>query len=160
MNLFAEISAGELIDKITILEIKLDRIGDEAKRANIARELAGLIQALEQSIGGDEAVAHLRRELKTVNAELWRIEDDIRAQERAQDFGALFVSLARSRKRPARRSEAPGQRRHWQRARRGEKLRRLLTLKTRRFHRQMHFVLEQRVVALGEQRDVLRHRAA
>jgi hypothetical protein len=96
MNLFAEISAGELIDKITILEIKLDRISDEAKRANIARELAGLIQALEQSIGGDEAVADLRRELKTVNAELWRIEDDIRAQERAQNFGPDFVSLARS----------------------------------------------------------------
>ena len=48
MKLFAEISAGELIDKITILEIKLDRIGDDAKRANIARELAGLTQALEQ----------------------------------------------------------------------------------------------------------------
>jgi hypothetical protein len=96
MKLFAEISAGELVDKITILEIKLDRIGDEAKRANLARELAGLIQALEQSIGGDEAVAELRRELKMVNAELWRIEDDIRAQERAQDFGAVFVSLARS----------------------------------------------------------------
>jgi hypothetical protein len=96
MNLFAEISVGELIDKITILEIKLARIGDEAKRANIARELAGLILALEQSIGDDEAVAALRRELKTVNAELWRIEDELRAKERAQDFGALFVSLARS----------------------------------------------------------------
>lgn len=125
MNLFAEISAGELIDKITILEIKLDRIGDEAKRANIARELAGLIQALEQSIGGDEAVADLRRELKTVNAELWRIEDDIRARERAQDFGALFVSLARSVYRENDR-RADLKRRHRQRARRGEKLRRLL----------------------------------
>jgi chaperonin cofactor prefoldin len=96
MNLFAEISAGELIDKITILEIKLARIGDEAKRGNIARELAGLIQALEQSIGDDKEVAALRRELKTVNAELWRIEDELRAKERAQEFGALFVSLARS----------------------------------------------------------------
>jgi len=96
MKLFAEISAGELVDKITILEIKLDRISDNAKRANIARELAGLTQELDINIGGDEAVADLRRALKTVNVELWRIEDDIRAQERAQDFGALFVSLARS----------------------------------------------------------------
>jgi hypothetical protein len=96
MKLFAEISAGELIDKITILEIKLDEIGDDAKRANIARELAGLIQALDRSFGGDEAVADLRRELKAVNAELWRIEDDIRAQERRLDFGPVFVSLARS----------------------------------------------------------------
>ncbi len=96
MQLFAEISAGELIDKITILEIKLDEIGDDVKRANIARELAGLTPALDRSFGGDEVVADLRRELKAVNAELWRIEDDIRAQERRQDFGPVFVSLARS----------------------------------------------------------------
>ena len=96
MKLFAEISAGELVDKITILEIKLDRIGDNVKRANIARELAGLTHALDMNIGGDEAVTDLRRALKTVNAELWRIEDDIRTQERAQNFGPVFVSLARS----------------------------------------------------------------
>ncbi len=96
MQLFAEISAGELIDKITILEIKLDEICDDVKRANIARELAGLTPALDRSFGGDEVVADLRRELKAVNAELWRIEDDIRAQERRQDFGPVFVSLARS----------------------------------------------------------------
>ena len=96
MKLFAEISAGELIDKITILEIKLENIRDEAKRANVARELAALTGALGQEIGANGEVEGLRRELKSVNAELWRIEDEIREHERAQDFGPLFIALARS----------------------------------------------------------------
>jgi hypothetical protein len=96
MQLFAEISAGELIDKVTILEIKLENIRDEAKRANVARELASLIGALGKEIGDISAVEDLRRDLKAVNADLWRIEDDIRAQERAQNFGPEFIALARS----------------------------------------------------------------
>lgn len=96
MRLSAEISVGELIDKVTILEIKRDKIRDEAKLANIAREYSALIETLEREVAINEAVEGLRRELKAVNAELWRIEDDIRAQERAQTFGADFVTLARS----------------------------------------------------------------
>jgi hypothetical protein len=96
MNLCAEISAGELIDKITILEIKLENIEDRSKRANVARELAVLTRTLDREIGDDAGVAALRADLKAVNAELWRIEDDIRARERARDFGAEFIALARS----------------------------------------------------------------
>jgi hypothetical protein len=96
MNLCADISAGELIDKITILEIKLEKIDDFGKRANVARELALLTQTLDHEIGEDLSVATLRRQLKAVNAELWRIEDDIRARERARDFGAEFIALARA----------------------------------------------------------------
>ena len=96
MHILAEISAGELIDKITILEIKLANIRDDAKRSNVACELAALAGALDREIGENPAVSSLRRELKVVNGELWRIEDDIRAQERAQMFGAEFVALARS----------------------------------------------------------------
>lgn len=96
MKLVAEISAGELIDKITILEVKLDQISDEAKRANIAREYAALIGVLQREIDDTEDLVRLRRELKAVNAELWNIEDDIRAQEKARTFGAEFIALARA----------------------------------------------------------------
>jgi hypothetical protein len=119
MKLVVEISAGELVDKITILEIKLENISDEAKRANIGREYAALVEALDAAIaqsgvavatafltGADSGITrsrHLRRELsvlrgalKAVNADLWRIEDEIRDQERAGAFGAEFVALARS----------------------------------------------------------------
>jgi hypothetical protein len=96
MRLLVEISVGELIDKMTILELKLENIRDEAKRTNVAREYAALSTALPKEIAADDAVTSLRRELKAVNAELWRIEDEIRAQERAQSFGVAFISLARS----------------------------------------------------------------
>ncbi len=96
MKLLVETSAGELIDKITILEIKLTKIDDEAKRRNVAQELEALTTALPAAIAESPGVAGLRRDLKSVNEELWRIEDDIRAQERAKDFGAGFIALARS----------------------------------------------------------------
>jgi len=96
MKLFAEISAGELIDKMTILEIKLENIRDEAKRANITREYAALVGVLNTGLESTDTIADLRQELKAVNAELWDIEDKIRAEERAQTFGAEFIALARS----------------------------------------------------------------
>ncbi len=96
MKLLVEVSAGELIDKITILEIKLDNIRDESKRANVAREYSVLTEALRGNIDADPALSDLRRRLHAVNAELWRIEDEIRARERAGDFGPGFVALARS----------------------------------------------------------------
>lgn len=96
MKLLVEISVGELIDKITILEIKRANISDGAKLANIEREYATLIDTFRREIEANEAITGLFRELKEVNAELWRIENDIRAQERAQTFGAEFIGLARS----------------------------------------------------------------
>ncbi len=96
MKILAEISAGELIDKITILEIKLANIQDQAKRANIARELEALLAALPSDVAGNARLAELRAELKGINEELWRIEDDIRDLERARDFGPAFIALARS----------------------------------------------------------------
>jgi hypothetical protein len=96
MKLFAEISAGELIDKVTILEIKRDKISDEAKRTNISREYAVLVDVLDRELEANDEIRRLRLELKAVNEELWRIEDDIRIQEQAQTFGAEFIALARS----------------------------------------------------------------
>jgi hypothetical protein len=95
MKIFAEISVGELIDKITILEIKLVHIVDEGKRRNVARELEALAKACPPEAATSET-ARLRSELKLVNGELWRIEDNIRAHERAQTFDAEFIALARS----------------------------------------------------------------
>jgi hypothetical protein len=96
MQLLVEISVGELIDKMTILELKLDHIRDEGKRTNVAREYAALGIALPKEVAADVGVTSLRQELKAVNAELWRIEDDIRARERAQTFGVEFIALARA----------------------------------------------------------------
>jgi hypothetical protein len=96
MPLLVPVSWGELIDKITILEIKADRIGDPAKLANIRRELAALNEV--RASGGPlppEALA-LTADLRAVNEALWRIEDEIRECERSGDFGPRFVDLARS----------------------------------------------------------------
>jgi Family of unknown function (DUF6165) len=96
MKLVVEISAGELIDKITILEIKREHIRDEAKLVNIGREYAALVEVLSKEIGLTDDLKRLKGLLKQVNGELWRIEDDIREQERAGTFGPEFVALARS----------------------------------------------------------------
>lgn len=96
MNIQVEISAGELIDKITILEIKLDNIREEAKLANIRTE-HGMLSAVRRSVLDESPeLEDLAHELKGVNAILWRIEDDIRDCERSGDFGQRFVQLARS----------------------------------------------------------------
>jgi len=89
------ISPGELLDKISILEIKLDSIGDRAKQENVRRELAELA-AVRQSLPQSAELAGLTVELKSVNERLWNIEDDIRDCERRQDFGPAFIELARS----------------------------------------------------------------
>lgn len=86
---------GELVDKITILEIKNERIADPAKRANVATELRLLRERLG-SVEDDPAVARLHAALKGVNEELWVIEDAIRDCERGGDFGPTFIELARS----------------------------------------------------------------
>jgi hypothetical protein len=91
-----EISFGELIDKITILEIKHERIGDAAKLANISAELAMLKAARDRSIACADEVTTLSAELRAVNEELWQVEEDLRRAEDSGDFGSEFIELARS----------------------------------------------------------------
>jgi hypothetical protein len=86
------VSWGELLDKITILEIKTERLRDPGAAANAARELALLCDVM----GDTTSVEVLRTALLAVNTRLWRIEDLIRDKERAGDFGPGFVALARS----------------------------------------------------------------
>ena len=97
-SLLIPASVGELIDKITIMEIKRERIADSAKQQNIQRELLALMAVVEQQRLGypSGALANLGRELSAVNQQLWTIEDDIRACERQGDFGARFIELARA----------------------------------------------------------------
>ncbi|MBL0374842.1 hypothetical protein JJB09_22775 [Rhizobium sp. KVB221] len=89
------VSWGELVDKITILQIKSARMRDEGKLANVRKELALLGEKLGVNSENPE-VKKLTGDLYTVNAALWDIEDDIRDYENAGDFGDKFVSLARS----------------------------------------------------------------
>ena len=95
-TILVEVAPGELIDKITILEIKAERIADPAKRANVAVELETLNGTRDAAIAGDGEIARLTAALKGVNEELWVIEDDIRDCEAAGDFGPRFVELARA----------------------------------------------------------------
>jgi hypothetical protein len=93
--LLAPISIGDLIDRITILEIKSERIGDPHKAANVARELSAL--ALLREAAGLETpeMAAFAAELRRINVALWDIEEEIRALDRAGDFGPRFIELAR-----------------------------------------------------------------
>jgi uncharacterized protein DUF6165 len=94
--IMAPIAIGELIDKITILEIKADRIHDPDKVRNVRAELA-LLQDLRDRAGlNTSEMGGLADELRSINAALWEIEDDIRACEARGDFGPRFVELARS----------------------------------------------------------------
>ena len=94
--LMVEVAPGELIDKITILEIKLKNIKDEAKLANVRREYEILMATYRANITETEALRALIDELREANAKIWDIEDDIRDLERAKDFGERFVAVARS----------------------------------------------------------------
>ncbi|MEA3023953.1 MAG: hypothetical protein QOK01_2805 [Alphaproteobacteria bacterium] len=96
MKILVDIAPGELIDKLTILEIKLEKIKEERKLANIRSEYADLMRVFRSSIVETGRLTTLIAELKRINATLWRIEDDIRDQERAGTFGQAFVDLARS----------------------------------------------------------------
>ena len=92
-----EVSNGELLDKLTILELKLSNISDLKKLTNIQKEhdeLNPLAGQLFDSYG--EELKNLYKQLSEINSELWTIEDDIRECERNKDFGSDFVSLARA----------------------------------------------------------------
>ena len=94
-NALVPVSGGELIDKITILEIKLERIDRPGARANVAREHA-LLTAAAQGVAAIAGIDRLHARLKEVNVALWEIEDAIREEEAAGRFGPRFVELARA----------------------------------------------------------------
>jgi hypothetical protein len=91
-----EAAPGELIDKITILEIKAKHIGDAAKLSHVRTELETLRAAWDRTIVPSEDLAALTAELRAINQALWKIEDEIRHCEQVGDFGPRFVELARS----------------------------------------------------------------
>jgi len=95
-QIMVPVSFGELLDKIAILEIKAERIGDAGKRANVLHELAALGSAWAAHPAAAVDIAALRDALKAVNTRLWEIEDAIRLQEQAQQFDAAFIRLARA----------------------------------------------------------------
>ena len=96
MSIQIPISYGELIDKITILEIKFARIDEPAKRANVERELAVLTDAWRKAGVSSGSIEQERQRLKATNERLWDIEDAIRDKEAAKTFDEEFTLLARS----------------------------------------------------------------
>jgi hypothetical protein len=88
-----EVSNGEIIDKLTIIQIKLERIKDKVKLVNLQKEYDELIKASSSVIGTSDP---LYKDLYAVNCELWDIEDHIRDLERNKDFGVSFISTARA----------------------------------------------------------------
>jgi GR25 family glycosyltransferase involved in LPS biosynthesis len=96
IDLTCPVSAGELVDKITILEIKAERIAEADKLANVLRELDELRAVQPRTLSVSTELTTLAADLKKVNEQLWQIEDDIRKCEKAGDFGDRFVALARS----------------------------------------------------------------
>ena len=96
MNVNVEISIGEFFDKITILEIKKERISNADKLININKELDGLNNLLTELSFSRDEVAQEVSELRKINETLWEIEDDIREKESQKAFDERFVELARA----------------------------------------------------------------
>ena len=95
-KIFAEISVGELLDKISILEIKQKNIKDEQKIKIISKELESLNYSLKKDVHITDEIKSLYEDLKKINIKLWNIEDGKRDCERNGDFGEKFIQLARS----------------------------------------------------------------
>jgi transcriptional regulator of nitric oxide reductase len=95
-NIKVPVSPGEVLDKITILEIKSERISDPEKAANVRAELALLQESWAENIKDSDVIKDLHARLKEINEALWEIEDDIRDKERAKEFDAQFIELARA----------------------------------------------------------------
>lgn len=95
-DILVPVSPGEMLDKITILEIKSERIDDPQKVANVRHELDLLNNVWCKAVDDDGTVVELKARMKSINEALWEIEDDIRDQEKARDFGERFVELARA----------------------------------------------------------------
>ena len=95
-KILAEISAGELIDKITILEIKKNKISDENKLKEIDKELNSLNNTMDKFILEKSKILTFKDQLKEINLKLWDIEDGKRTAEKNKDFGKIFIELARN----------------------------------------------------------------
>ena len=94
-KIIVEVSVGELLDKISILEIKQDKIKDPKKLYFINNEHSILKNQLEKNVKSDEKLEKLFQDLKDINAKLWVIEDDKRDCEKNKDFGEKFIKLSR-----------------------------------------------------------------
>ena len=95
-KIIVEVSIGELLDKISILEIKQEKIKDPEKLKFISNEHSILKNQLENNIKSDDKLNKLFQSLKEINAKLWIIEDDKRQCEKDKDFGEKFVKLSRN----------------------------------------------------------------
>lgn len=96
MSVLIEVSYGELIDKITILEIKAAQVKDPIKLNNVQLELKKLVSVLQEKIRPDDGLDELTAQLRGVNRTLWDVEDRLRDKERGKEFDGNFIELARS----------------------------------------------------------------
>ena len=94
-KIIVEVSIGELLDKISILEIKLEKIKDPEKLKFISNEHSILRNQLQKNVKSDDKLKNLYQSLKEINAKLWFIEDDKRQCEKDKDFGEKFIKLSR-----------------------------------------------------------------
>ena len=94
-KIIVEVSIGELLDKISILEIKKEKIKDAEKLKFINNEHSILKKQLDENIKSDEKLNNLYQSLKEINSKLWVIEDDKRQCEKEKDFGEKFIKLSR-----------------------------------------------------------------
>ncbi len=95
-KILAEISAGELIDKITILEIKKEKISNKEKLVEVNKELNSLNETLKKSINDPSNIITFKNDLKNINLKLWDIEDGKRSAEKNNKFDKKFIELARN----------------------------------------------------------------
>ena len=95
-KIYSEISSGELFDKISILEIKKNKIKDRSKRNIVIKELSSLQETVSENIKKSKSLIKLYKKLKSVNLKLWKIEDEIRDCERNKNFEGKFIKLARA----------------------------------------------------------------
>ena len=95
-KILAEISAGELIDKITILEIKREKISNKEKLIEVNKELISLNETFKKSINDESKILNFKNDLKNINLKLWDIEDGKRLAEKNSQFDEKFIELARS----------------------------------------------------------------
>ena len=95
-KILAEISAGELLDKITILEIKKEKISNKEKLIEVDKELVSLNETLKKSINDESKILSFKNDLKNINLKLWDIEDGKRSAEKNNKFDEKFIQLARN----------------------------------------------------------------
>jgi len=95
-TILCPVSVGELADKVSILQIKAERIEDPGKRAHVELELGGLAPLWQEQLAGRPELEPVYAELKAANERMWDVQDALRAKEAAQSFDAEFVELARA----------------------------------------------------------------